>query len=730
MNPLTIWTNLRTTVQTYSSLLGPRFVGLIWVGAVCGAIWMFGPRLMAGDFAPLVSTRNRIIAIAVVLVVYILWALISWWRARRAARALDDAITETSAEERSAAETSAEIAELRTRLRDALATMRRITRRRFGYAYEYPWYLMMGAPGAGKTTLLTNSGLKFPLGDALSAEPMQGVGGTRNCNWWFTDRAVMIDTAGRYTTQDTGHERDARGFLGFLGMLHRARRRQPINGIVMTLSLVDVLTQAPEARLREIRAIRQRLSEIEETLGARVPVYIVLTKADKLTGFARFFDSLGAQARKQVWGITFPFRESRTPGSLPGIFSREYQALLTRLNAMLVERMQQETDIDQRGRIFRFPAQVSALHDALREVVEELSSGSDRISEPLLRGIYFASAVQDDADERRNRTAAGIPIAASALNRSYFVDRLFSDVILNEAALVNRDQRVSRRGQVFTAIGYGVAACVATFLVVAWIAGFTFNRGALASVDTTLSEYAQLAESLPVRDIEDTDFLRVLPALDLLAASPAAFDDPGEGLPLHRAAFGLDRSDRITMAHSEAYSDALGAYLLPRYLVALQNRLEDPEISDAQAFETLKHYLSLAGLGPIDTEGLLAQAEQIFAELYPGTGRAPTRTALLGHMAAMLDRGNLPILQIDDALVAETRMRVREYSPAQRVLDLMRGREAARGLPDWSLDRAVGPRRARYLRARCAQRRGPVDPRWLSDGGPAADHASVRTRRR
>ena len=37
---------------------------------------------------------------------------------------------------------------------------------------------------------------------------MRGVGGTRNCDWWFTDQAVLIDTAGRFTTQDSDREND------------------------------------------------------------------------------------------------------------------------------------------------------------------------------------------------------------------------------------------------------------------------------------------------------------------------------------------------------------------------------------------------------------------------------------------------------------------------------------------------------------------------------------------
>ncbi|QBF32481.1 type VI secretion system membrane subunit TssM [Thalassococcus sp. S3] len=688
MNPLGLWTNLRSQIDSYASVVGPRFIALIWVGAICAIIWIFGPRLTLFGDQPLAPVPRRLIAIAIVLGIWAIWSIISWWRQRRAGKALEDAVAE-SPEDRAASETKAEIAELRDRLSAAMKMMRKLTKRPFGYAYEYPWYLMMGAPGAGKTTLLTKSGLRFPLGDALRAEPVQGVGGTRNCNWWFADRAILIDTAGRYTTQDTGQERDSAGFLGFLSMLRRKRRAQPINGVLLTLSLTDLLTQPPEDRLREIRAIRQRLSEIEETLGARIPVYMVLTKADKLTGFGRFFDSLGAQARKQVWGITFPYDEAQEPGRTPDIFSREYQALLVRLNAMLVERLQQETDIDQRGRIFRFPAQVSALHDALREIVEELSSGSANVAEPLLRGIYFASATQDEA---ANVAPRGVPQAASAMNRTYFVERLFTEVILGEAALISRDSRVSRRQKIATGLGYGFAACAAIFLATSWTAGFAHNRQALNQIDGQLASYEQRAQNIPIREIEDTDFLRVLPALETLARTPAAFEEAGAGpVPLHRVAFGMDRSNRIENAHAGTYAEALGAYLLPRYLVALQNRLKDPEIEQAEAFETLKHYLSLAGLGPIDRDGLLAQAERIFLGLYPDEGRAPTRETLMGHMEAMLDKGRLPILAIDEQLVAETRETIADRGPALRVLDLLADRPAARALPDWSVTAAIGP---------------------------------------
>ncbi|MGO8190222.1 type VI secretion protein IcmF/TssM N-terminal domain-containing protein, partial [Rhizobium leguminosarum] len=76
-------------------------------------------------------------------------------------------------------------------------------------------------------------------------------------------------------------------------------------GALVTLSIGDLLTRDSEAQREEIRAIRQRLSELEELLHARVLVYLLLTKADLLTGFVEFFDGFNKSDREQVWGTTF-----------------------------------------------------------------------------------------------------------------------------------------------------------------------------------------------------------------------------------------------------------------------------------------------------------------------------------------------------------------------------------------------------------------------------------------
>ena len=167
-----------------------------------------------------------------------------------------------------------ELETLRRRFDEALAVLKG-SEGRTGlgghWVYQLPWYLIIGPPGCGKTTALVNSGLRFPLAEQLGQDAIHGVGGTRNCDWWFTDEAVLLDTAGRYTTQDSYAEVDSAAWSGFLGLLKKHRPRRPINGVLVAVSLSDLLQQSQAERDAHARAIRGRVQEIYSTFQIRCP---------------------------------------------------------------------------------------------------------------------------------------------------------------------------------------------------------------------------------------------------------------------------------------------------------------------------------------------------------------------------------------------------------------------------------------------------------------------------
>ncbi|MFC2250047.1 type VI secretion system membrane subunit TssM [Labrys portucalensis] len=675
MNPLSYYYTIRSYVEAYGTLLGQRFLPIVWIAALCLIIWFYGHLIGYGEFYPLASATNRLIAIGIVLVGGLAYIGISIYRARKRDKALV-ADLEKSAEAEAAASQQAEVSEIRDRLKQALALLRRVTKKRFGYVYELPWYVIFGAPGSGKTTALTHSGLKFPLGDALGANSVQGIGGTRSCNWWFTDEAILIDTAGRYTTQDDLNGSSKAGWEGFLTLLKKHRRSQPVNGALVTLSIADILTREPTARLEEVRAIRQRLSELDEYLQARVPVYLVLTKSDLLTGFVEFFDGFNASDREQVWGTTFGLDESYKADDLPERFLEEFSLLQQRVDAMLIERLQQEPDSEIRGRIFRFPAELAALKERLHEVLVELCAGSKLVESPLLRGIYFASGTQ-----------AEVPGAAGAprMRRSYFLPRLFKEVIFGEAALVARDKRLTHRQLMLRRIAYGASAVILGVVFSSWIATYFQNSRALAQADERISSYEKLVQGIPVRDVNDTDFLRILPALNDIRGVTDGFS----GSDTWQVGFGLDQSDKIAGRQREAYQRALNSLLLPRLMVQLQKQLGDTS-NVRQTFDALKLYGMLGGLGQIDAKFASQEAEQIFESLYPGEGRVAARRELLQHVEQLVAR-RLPPIDIDQTLVAKARQAISGQSLAARAYDILEENRQVRALAPWVPADALGP---------------------------------------
>ena len=201
-----------TIVVTILKLIFNRWVLLgIVVLALALLVWWIGPTISISNFHPYEQESVRWIQISfIVLTPVVRWAW-RYFKAKRANAALTTGLLQPPAAEGRPSASAAEATQLRQRFEEALDLLKKL---RFGvdrpslwtrlralgsqqYLYNLPWYVFIGAPGAGKTTALINSGLRFPLADRLGREAVRGVGGTRNCDWWFTDEAVFLDTAGR-----------------------------------------------------------------------------------------------------------------------------------------------------------------------------------------------------------------------------------------------------------------------------------------------------------------------------------------------------------------------------------------------------------------------------------------------------------------------------------------------------------------------------------------------------
>ena len=667
---------------------------LVWAIAACLVVFFYGDAIRLRSWAPLEATETRIIVCAVIMAGWAVYSIFTYVRDRRANASMISAITDAGPNKTDM--TAEELQQVRTRLQEALAELRRVGGGRRGYVYQLPWYLMIGPPGSGKTTALQNSGLKFPLAKTIGKDPLRGVGGTRNCEWWFTEDAILLDTAGRYTTQDSDPEIDRKGWAGFLDLLKTYRPLQPINGVIITLSLEEIAYRDPHERLANAQAIRARLTELTRAFGSRFPIYVLVTKVDLLAGFVQFFDAYNRSDREQVWGMTFPLDDGM-PGSQAAVsrFDIEFDGLLTRMNAIVLERMQQETEIQRRGLIFGFPIQLATLKEPLKEVLDEVFATSKFDQRPLLRGVYFASSTQSGApvDRMMHAMAATFGMDAprqaafAGQEKSYFLTNLLDEVVFGEASIVAADPRSRRRMLRTRQIAGGVATVVVLVLLGAWTLAYTHNRGLVDRADKQIADVRSSVADIAVHDVADTDFDRILPSLDLLRDGPDMLSREA-GAPWLQ--FGLGQSDKLRSQYAALYGRVLDTLMLPRVLVALQKQLRNDRADDLDfKVAALKVYLGLGGTGPLDKPFARKWMAAVWQSLYPDGNAAAKRADLDRHFAALLDNPIEPIA-LDAGLVAQVRATIQKIPLAGRAYARLRDSAAAAKLPGWTVQDKIG----------------------------------------
>ena len=650
--------------------------------ALALVLWIVGPLVAIGELRPLESERARWMAIG--LLVGLAVARVAWnrWRARHGNAAVVNQLLQAPASSAAQERESPDLAAVRQRFERALLTLRRVRlgsaeglprwAARLGgrYLYELPWYLIIGAPGSGKTTALRHSGLKFPLAEQMGEQAVRGVGGTRDCDWWFTDRAVLIDTAGRFTTQDSDPSNDRATWSGFLQMLRRARPRQPINGALITVSVADLLSRSAAERAQHAATVRQRVQELHRDLGHRFPIYLLVTKADLLAGFMDYFAPADKDQRATPWGFTFP----REGGAAPlASFAVEFQALEQRLVDGLVDRLQAERDTQRRARIYGFPAQFAGLRQVLQDFAEGVFSPSPFEASPQLRGVYFISGTQEGtpidrvlgAVARNYQLERAVLAPNQASGRSYFLTRLLSEVVFAEHGLAGTNRRWERQRTGLAVAGYAAVAVVGVGLLVAWNVSYFNNRRYVADVGARTERVQQLLKATPNR--ASTDILPIVPALEATRALAGV----ESGTPWSLG-FGLFQGRKLDSAARAAYQRMLGDALLPRLALRVEEQLRQAASTPETLYEALKAYVMLHDPAHFDAAALKQHVEADWQvqrrELTP-----EQRAQLSQHLEALLGQDAVVSpLPADTALLASTRTQLATVPLPQRIYNRIR----------------------------------------------------------
>jgi type VI secretion system protein ImpL len=676
---------------SYKQILRIVLAG-IGLTSVAALIYLAGPLIAIGGWHPLENYVVR--EIAILLLAAAAAAIVSMHviRRKKASAKLADGIATPDK-----IEDDADV--LKGRMKDALATLKAASGGKAEFLYDLPWYVLIGPPGSGKTTALVNSGLKFPLSQGATPAAISGVGGTRYCDWWFTEEAVLIDTAGRYTTHDSDAKSDKQSWLAFLDLLKNNRPRQPINGVLVAISLEDLMTLPAAEISAHANAIRARLLELHDRLQVDFPVYTLFTKCDLIAGFVEYFASLSDQGHRQVWGATFQTNDKTR--NLIGDVPKEFDLLVERLTYDLTDRLQEEPAPSNRVLLYGFPAQIAALKQPIFDFLNQIFEPTRYHANATLRGFYFTSGTQQGTPIDRLIGALARSFGAeqissraySGLGKSFFLTDLVLKVVIGEAAWVSFNRAAVRRNRIVKASLYVSILLVAVTATILWSISYRRNADLISRAQFAAMDYAQQAGSyLHETTIGDRDLHKVLPLLNKLRNLPPGYEDRSAPTPL-LATLGLSQRERLQSSANQVYHIGLERLFRPRLVYRMEEVLEANKSNPGFIYEALKVYLMIGGAHAIDRTLVVRWMRNDWSEnLYPGAGNADGRKALENELDALLDLegADEPLITLNSTLVDECQRILSRLDVADRAYQLLKSQTEASIAPDWVAARHGG----------------------------------------
>jgi type VI secretion system protein ImpL len=518
------------------------------------------------------------------------------WGARRYLARRREAEPATPGEKQS----QADLDSVRNAMIEAVGTIRNSRLGRASGAralYELPWYMVIGNPAAGKSSAITQSGLQFPFADAKA---IQGVGGTRQCDWFFTSEGILLDTAGRYAV----HAADRGEWHGFLGLLKKHRPRAPVNGIIIAVSIAELRGGDPEAVLQLARSLRQRVQDLIERLEVFAPVYVIFTKADLIAGFSEFFMNTDTSERERAWGATMPFKQKSGCAEMLAFFEQSFGELCEGLHEMAVATMTQRRRELVAAGVHTFPLEFAALKASLKAFLATLFEDNPFQFRPLFRGYYFTSALQEgqplSAQSLRVAQRFGLerPAEAAAspgVQSGYFLRRLFREVIFADKDLVS--QFATRRQRMLRYGGFAGAIVLLAASLGAWTWSYTANAQLVADAAADLGKAVKMQDQRP-------DLQSRLEALQLLQARIEQLDGLEREAPW-MLRLGLYQGETLVRKLRSEYFHGMAQVLLKPVAGSLESQLYALGQREAgkteDSYNALKTYLMLADKSHAET---------------------------------------------------------------------------------------------------------------------------------
>lgn len=269
-------------------------------------------------------------------------------------------------------------------------------------AAPVPWLLFIGDAAADLPGLLATAQGKHlarhhsaPESDPESdpdSDPDDGA-----CwRWWLTGALTAIEVQPAAVGEAAGAPRTRALWLQALLALAERRDRLPLNGVVACFSASELL-QADADSLRPLAAkMRRLIDEAGDTLRLQLPMYLVVTGLEHLTGYAALRGALPPEVLAQALGHRLPDPFAAPSATAGDRLDALFDPIAAQLQSLRMALMREQHGAAARLSIHGFVEAVQGLQPALREVAEVLFESHGKGSRaPRWRGLYFTAAASD-----------------------------------------------------------------------------------------------------------------------------------------------------------------------------------------------------------------------------------------------------------------------------------------------------------------------------------------------
>lgn len=538
--------------------------------------------------------------------------------------------------------------EIRQILRYLWASFSLITQKRARYFRRLPCYLAINSKAAKSEAFFDKCGLDFI---PSSNHPMEF-----SCQWRISHQATILSIESEEAEHFWGAQPESSHWRGVLKFLKQFRRFRTLNGIVVTLSLPEFVVQSESSLTERLKSLKSLIQSLCRKFKFDIPVYFIFTQADTITGFHEFFGHLTLEQRNQLWGIAFPKEGLFRAQQWMGYFEKEFEKLISNLNALLFSRLEIEREAERRAMISCFPEQIYLCNPSLKQLLSYTA-------ELFLRGIYFTG--NSETDKTVDFVLSSLAARTGLMfqkgyytvgHGDYFSRNIFPEALLKEKDILERNSYFQRIKMINGRVRWLIAGSIFAAATAWFSVSYAHNANSVEALTKILPLYHQATIELGAST--DSSLSTPLNGLNILQQMRSYFVDSNNFLRVYGLVF---EPLAIRDSLNDAWQKLLSRQFMPRVFLQLQSILQNKSDDPERLYEALKGYLVFSPIAKDHPEWISPPISTYLGKTYTDAPETQLQLNQYLHSALRHPVDNFPL---NEVLIEKTRNYLKKVAPA------------------------------------------------------------------